>query len=40
MSDKWGEAMIELNSVLEEAKEAGVTKDEAIKEIYNVYGQD
>jgi len=36
--DKWAEAMIELNGTLEAAKDAGVTKAEALQEVENVYG--
>ncbi len=37
MSDEWAEAMIELNGALEAAKDAGVTKEEALQEVENVY---
>lgn len=39
MTDKWTDAMIELNEVLEECKEAGVSKEEVLQEIENVYGK-
>jgi len=32
--------MIELNEALEEAKDAGVTKAEALQEVKNVYGEE
>lgn len=35
--DAWAEAMSELNSALEVAKEAGVSKEEAIQEVMNIY---
>jgi hypothetical protein len=37
MPDEWAEAMSGLNSALEAAKEAGVTKSEAVQEVMNVY---
>lgn len=38
MGDDWAEAMSELNSSLEDAKDAGITKEEALSEVDNVYG--
>jgi hypothetical protein len=38
MPDEWAEAMTELNGALEVAKDSGVTKEEALKEVENVYG--
>jgi hypothetical protein len=35
--DDWALAMTELNGALEEAKDSGVTKAEAIQEVENVY---
>ena len=37
--DKWADAMCELNGALESAKEDGVTKEEALAEVENVYGK-
>lgn len=38
--DDWALVMIELNGVLEVAKDSGVTKAEAIQEVDNVYGKE
>jgi len=38
--DDWALVMIELNGSLEIAKDAGVTKAEAIQEVDNVYGKE
>lgn len=40
MSDEWADAMIELNGALETAKDAGVTKEEVLKEVDNVYEEE
>jgi len=37
--DKWADAMIELNGTLEAAKDAGITKAEALQEVENIYGE-
>lgn len=39
MPDEWGDAMIELNGVLEAAKDAKVTKTEVLREVDNVFGE-
>jgi len=40
LDNKWVDAMNELNSVLEAAKDAGITKAEAIQEVENIYGKE
>lgn len=37
---EWENAIIELNDLLEEIQEAGVTKEEVLKEVENVYGKE
>lgn len=34
---KWADAIIRLNDALEEAKDSGITKDEVLKEVDNVF---
>jgi len=34
---EWADAMISLNDALEEAKNSGITKDEVLKEVDNVF---
>jgi hypothetical protein len=38
--DDWTEAMIELNSFLEEVRNAGVSKEDVLREVDNVFGKE